>query len=171
MDGFSCTPDHQEITVWPFSKTIWKYCINESKPLIFVLPNGHLLRIVGQEGFTDFGSLPVVVSSVPGLSPYRFPRAYLFHDNGYLTHEVEISKNGGLTWNTIKATRAQVDEWLCVMIQFEKQPGNIVLRNIIWSQVRLWGFSAWENNVKRQGHKSAMKIASASAKYRGITLD
>lgn len=151
--GYLCQKNYDEkwpTKYGPWTKTIWD-CEIRFPSLMYVCENGNYIKPSFNFYKTDFGSIPPPIRGLPGLSETRFLLGYLFHDNIYIVngHWVWISYDQGNNWTSISFTREQTDNLLREMIIHDPQPGNIFIRNIIWSQVRMWGSFSWNHNRER----------------------
>lgn len=137
---------------------------------MFRRPCGDLLKMIETSGFTDFGSIPVPLRGLPGLSETRFARPYLFHDGDYTEHAVLVSRDGGSTWEHTIISRQEADAFLLEMIQFDVDPGGKCLRNTIWSQVRMWGKRPWidDHRKDRRRHWREQHMARLAGEAKTI---
>jgi len=140
--GFKHNLDHYEPWGWLWEKPVYEITINKSTPLIYIDLAGYWWRM-DDHSFTDYGSIPPPLQSIPGLDRERFARAYMFHDSGYTEKGLWQSAEQGEKWRFVSRTRLEMDLMLREMIEFEVVPGNAFLRGAIYRAVRMFGESSY----------------------------
>jgi hypothetical protein len=143
LAGYSCEKLTDVSWCWFWDASLWLVDMLQPYPLTYRDDNGKLYRTFLETFKTDFGSIPAPVRGLPGMSSDRFLLSYLFHDCAYQTHHQLVSIDNGKTWQPEALTRQQADQLLREMISNEPNPGNILARNLIYSQVRAWGWKSW----------------------------
>ena len=162
--GYTCEKKTDKSWCFFWDASIWLATMLYPAPLTYVCIDGTQVRTIQTSFYTDFGSIPPPCRSLPSMSADRFLLSYLFHDCAYQTHQALFSEDG-LNWLPKQLERPAVDDLLKEMILHEPDPGNAVSANIIWSQVRMWGWNAWgsssaygmRNAVKRQQFAMALR--------------
>ena len=162
--GYTCQKVDDKSWFFFWDASVWQINMLDPNPLTYVCEDGTYIRTIQKNFQSDFGSIPPPCRSLPSMSETRFLLSYLFHDCAYQTHQALFSADG-INWLPKELDRATVDNILKEMIMHEPDPGNVVSANIVWSQVRMWGWSAWGANsaygmkhmVKRQQLSMALR--------------
>jgi hypothetical protein len=157
--GYILEKDYEQFCPFswgPWTKSIWYFELNILRPLIFVCENGQYIKPSATKFDTDFGSIPIPLRSLPNCNESRFLLSYIFHDNIYNAHWIWVSTDQGNTWIHKDMTREEADNQLKECILNEPQAGSSFIANLIWSQVRLWGNSAWIRSNKYIINKSSI---------------
>ena len=129
--GYSICEDVEKSTWWT---TIYEYTARE-KALTFVNKHGTRYQ-PDRHFFTDQGSIPRFPPFIRMLIPKdRFLGFYL-HDSAYMDKGLWI--DGRFT----PMTRKQVDDLLYDMILADPIPGSKATAGLVWSHVRMYGWTA-----------------------------
>jgi hypothetical protein len=67
----------------------------------------------------------------------------MFHDSSYHEKGLWCSVDDGETWFFQKMTRGECDDFLCLTVEYDVNPGGFVNRNAIWLGVRAGGFMGY----------------------------
>jgi hypothetical protein len=149
-------PGWIDSTVIQFSdpQVIWRWLVfpvttmafstpDPTKPLTFRRESGELVRMVRRAGRTDFATTPPPMWGIPGFNPMRFLLPATNHDMIYNTHYVEISADCGVTWDTVEVTREWADDLLAEMIEYDVDPGSVIMRRAYHRGVAAFGWLKW----------------------------
>lgn len=137
--GYKDRFDHYDSWGLFWKKPIYEITIVMNHPLMYRDVNGKLW-MTDKHFWTDFGSTPPPMQSIPGLDRelHRFP--YLFHDNDYQEKGLWCSEDEGKTWKFVKLSRMQSDLLLYEMVKYDINPGGLCNRISIFAGVRLGGY-------------------------------
>jgi hypothetical protein len=138
-DGYTLHEIDQQPWGWLWTKTVYDWQLDVAHPVMFQHPDGRLI-MTERHMLTDLGSIPPPLRSLPGCAADRFILPYCFHDGGYQDGGFWVSYDEGLTWIFEEWPRKDVDDLLHLMILCDPRPGTGAQADIIWSQVRMWGW-------------------------------
>jgi len=97
---------------------VWRIDISEAHPVTFVDIDGAQYRSPLRSFRSDFGTIPRLLQVwIPAT---RYPCSFLFHDLLCDKDGLDVSEDGGATWETYKFKRSQADEMLYHMVLAEK---------------------------------------------------
>jgi hypothetical protein len=136
--GYTARFDHSERWCWFWQRQIYEITIAKHNPLVYVDEAG-AWWMTDRHYFTDWGSVPPPLQSIPGLDRERHRFPFLFHDSGYQEGGLWRSTDSGRTWLFIELARVEVDKMLAEMIRHDIEPGGTVNRLAIFWGVRLGG--------------------------------
>lgn len=124
-----------------FWKTVvYKVVPNKDFPLTLRSKDGLLYRL-RPALHSDLASIPRVMQLL--VAKDEFPRAAIFHDDGYQSHGLFVSRDGGETYAFEELTRAKVDSLLEEGCGYDGVPESRA--GDIWGAVRLCGWVPWNN--------------------------
>lgn len=97
---------------------VWKIDINEDHPIMFVDADGVRYRSPLRSFRSDFGTIPRIIQL--WIPREKFPGSVLFHDLLCDKDGLDVSEDGGATWELYKFRRSQADDMLYHMVLAEK---------------------------------------------------
>jgi len=140
--GYTARFDHYETWGLLWTKEIYEITTSKTHPLTFVDDVGNWW-ICDRHYWTDFGSIPPPLQSIPSFDRERHKFPYMFHDNSYQEKGLWWSQDSGITWAFMPMSRLVCDLFLSKMIKYDIRPSNRFDRWLIYNAVRLGGQSGY----------------------------